>query len=147
MNRIALILALLFAILPWGGCDECEDYQCSDGFAIVIEKQTPWASGTYEIELLLDEAPVHCTLHIPYATGGLDDPCDDEFSSVGGPSGNVISRISNGRHTPERVSVTISLVGVVVHTEVVEPVYSEPEDWKRRCGPPCSYGLAEMEIP
>lgn len=136
----ALVL-LIFLVFKDTACADCED-QCSDYFAITFDKATPWASGTYDVDLKFDGDSVHCTFHVPASSDPQEPSCD------GGDTLTVVNSQYMGHYgTPKQIEIAISLEGVSIISTTVAPEYKDTEGWDRSCGPPCQEGGTSLSIP
>lgn len=133
MIRRSLEAGLRLAVALVPGCD-CEDF-CDDSLVIRFAPETPWSSGTREVDLQVGNETVHCTIR-----PGWTEECDDDSTIA-----NVewVSYLGD----PERVDITVSFEGQVLAEATFEPSYEKISDWDRACGPPCRNAAVTLDLP
>lgn len=111
MGRRRILGAVV--LLCSNACLVCEEEHCDSHLSISFVKTTPWALGTYQVDLIIDGEAVHWSIEVPYGPEGRGDTCDDDDTQLGTDTYADTPEITRVSHfgAPDRVELTLSFEG------------------------------------
>jgi hypothetical protein len=140
----ALLIAVGFLAMA-GGCwsEECTLKGCPWAFRVDFVKATPWADGTYRVEVNADGVGQTCEVVMP-TTCASSSTCQGGqlwllMASACGvvPPTQAIDGVAFPRHRPTQLAVQVAYEGTVLAAETFKPSYVESRPNGPSCEPTC----------